>query len=129
MYVTLILFTVILSIYNTNQYDYGLKKIIDKSNALLVNFGFRLQNIYITGEKNLQKEVILNTVNNEEYKTIFDVNLTKIHNSLLLNDWIKTVQIERILPNSIKIQIIEKQPLAIWQTKLVLFCFIVISVI
>ena len=114
----LVLFSAIFNFYNSNQYNSKLKKIIDKTNTLLVNYGFHLQNIYITGNKNLQKVDILNIINDKKYKTIFDFNLIKIHNKLLLNEWIETVKIERILPSSIKIQIIEKKPLAIWQTKL-----------
>jgi len=114
----LILFSAIFNFYNNNQYNSKLRKIIDKTNTLLINYGFRLQNIYITGDNNLQKEDILNIINDKEYKTIFDVDLFKIHNNLLLNEWIETVKIERTLPSSIKIKIIEKKPMAIWQTKL-----------
>ena len=114
----LILFSAIFNFYNNNQYNSKLRKIIDKTNTLLINYGFHLQNIYITGDNNLQKEDILNIINDKEYKTIFDVNLFKIHNNLLLNEWIETVKIERTLPSSIKIKIIEKKPMAIWQTKL-----------
>ena len=116
--VILTLFIAAFNFYNSNKYSYGLSKIINKTNNLLVAYGFQLKNIYITGEQTLRKKVILDIVNNEKYKTIFDVNLFKIYNNLLLNDWIETVQIERILPNSIKIKILEKKPLAIWQTKL-----------
>ena len=114
----LILFSAIFNFYNNNQYNSKLRKTIDKTNILLINYGFRLQNISITGDNNLKKEDILNIINDKEYKTIFDVNLFKIHNNLLLNEWIETVKIERTLPSSIKIQIIEKKPVAIWQTKL-----------
>ena len=111
-------FSAIFNFYNNNEYNSKLKKNIDKTNSLLINYGFHLQNIYITGNSNLQKVDILNIINDKKYKTIFDVNLFQIHNNLLLNKWIKTVKIERILPSSIKIQIIEKNPVAIWQTKL-----------
>ena len=114
----LILFSVIFNFYNSNQYNSKLKDIVEKSNNLAINYGFYLQNIYITGNNNLQKEDILSIINDREYKTIFDLNLFKIHKNLLLNGWIKAVKIERTLPSSIKIQIIEKKPLAIWQTKL-----------
>jgi len=114
----LILFSAIFNFYNSNQYNSKLRKIIDKTNTLLINYGFRLQNIYITGDNNLQKEDILNIINDKDYKTIFDVNLFKIHNNLLLNEWVETVKIERTLPSSIQIKIIEKKPVAIWQTKL-----------
>ena len=112
------LFSAIFNFYNSNQYNSKLKKIIESTNTLLINYGFYLQNIYITGNNNLQKEDILSIINDKEYKTIFDINLFKIRNNLLLNEWIETVKIERTLPSSIKIQIIEKKPVAIWQTKL-----------
>ena len=111
-------FSAIFNFYNNNEYNSKLKKIIDKTNTLLINYGFHLQNIYITGNNNLQKVDILNIINDKKYKNIFDVNLFQIHNNLLLNEWIETVKIERTLPSSIKIQIIEKNPVAIWQTKL-----------
>ena len=114
----LTLFSTIFNFYSNNEYNSKLKKIIDKTNTLLINYGFYLQNIYITGNNNLQKVDILNIINDKKYKTIFDVDLFKIHNNLLLNEWIETVKIERTLPSSIKIQIIEKKPVAIWQTKL-----------
>ena len=114
----LVLFSAIFNFYNSNQYNSKLKKIIENTNIILINYGFYLQNIYITGDNNLQKEDILSVINDREYKTIFDINLFKIHNNLLLNEWIETVKIERTLPSSIKIQIIEKKPIAIWQTKL-----------
>ena len=114
----LILFSVIFNLYNSNQYYSKLKIVFDKTNALLINYEFILQNIYVTGNNNLQKEDILKIINVKEYKTIFDVNLLTIHNHLLMNKWVEAVKIERTLPNSIKIKIIEKKPIAIWQTKL-----------
>ncbi|MDC1260474.1 FtsQ-type POTRA domain-containing protein [Pseudomonadota bacterium] len=113
----LVLFSVIFNFYNSNKYNSKLKNIIENTNTLLINYGFYLQNIYISGNNNLQREDILSIINDKEYKTIFDINLFKIRNNLLLNEWIETVKIERTLPSSIKIQIIEKKPVAIWQTK------------
>ena len=113
----LISFTIIMSFYNSKQYNSSLKIVIQKTNLLLINYGFVLNQINISGERNIPKEDILSIFNAQEYKTIFDINLVKIYNNLLLNKWIETVQIERILPNSIKIKIVEKKPLAIWQTK------------
>ena len=114
----LVLFSAIFNFYNSNQYNSKLKNIFESTNTLLINYGFYLQNIYISGNNNLQREDILSIINDKEYKTIFDINLFKIRNNLLLNEWIETVKIERTLPSSIKIQIIEKKPVAIWQTKL-----------
>ena len=113
-----VIFSVIFNIYYSNQYNSKLKNIIEDTNTILINYGFYLQNIFITGNNNLPKKDILSIVNSKEYKTIFDINLFKIHDKLLLNEWIETVKIELTLPSSMKIQIIEKKPIAIWQTKL-----------
>ena len=118
MCILFILLLIVISFYKGNQYNSSLGKVINTINTLLVNYGFNLQNIYITGEKNISKEVILNTVNFKKYNTIFDVDLLIIYNNLLLNEWIKTIEIERVLPNAIKIKIVEKKPIAIWQNKL-----------
>ena len=114
----LVLFSTVFSFYNSHQYKTKLRNIIEITNTLLINYGFYLQHIYIAGDNNLQKKDVISIINDKEYKTIFDINLFKIHNNLLLNEWIETVIIERTLPNSIKIQIVEKKPMAIWQTKL-----------
>ena len=114
----LVLFSTVFSFYNSHQYKTKLRNIIEITNTLLINYGFYLQHIYITGDNNLHKKDVISIINDKEYKTIFDINLFKIHNNLLLNEWIETVIIERTLPNSIKIQIVEKKPMAIWQTKL-----------
>ena len=114
----LILFSTIFNFYNSNQYHSKLKIAIDKTNTLLINYGFNLQNIHITGNNNVQKEDILKRINVKEYKTIFDINLLTIHNRLLMNEWIETLKIERTLPSSITIKIVEKKPIAIWQTKI-----------
>ena len=112
-----ILFLGILSFNHTNRYNTELRRLLDSTNNLLVSYGFYLQKINITGVINIKKNFVLNSVYAQKYETIFDINLFKIHNILLMNQWVKSVQIERILPNSINIKIKEKKPLAIWQTK------------
>ena len=74
----LVLFSAIFNFYNSNKYNSKLKNIIENTNTLLINYGFYLQNIYISGNNNLQREDILSIINDKEYKTIFDINLFKI---------------------------------------------------
>ena len=116
--ILIIFLFLIFKFYNNTYFNSELRKIIDKTNNTLVKYGFDLKKIDITGDKNIQKDVILDAVRSKKYTTIFDINLLTIYNTLLLNEWVDTVQIERILPNSIKIKIIERKPVAIWQSKL-----------
>ena len=96
-----------------NQSD--IKKQTKLFNKLLINNGFTLKNIEILGIKNMSRETILEIVNAENHSHIFNVNLSNIFNNLSNNDWVKDLNIERVLPNTIKIHIKEKKPIGIWQ--------------
>ena len=84
-------------------------------NNFLIKNGFTINNIQILGIKNIPKETIIKIVNNENKSNIFNVNLLNIYNNLRNNDWVKELYIERVLPNTIKISIIEKEAIGIWQ--------------
>ena len=91
----------------------------EKHSKLLNNFliknGFTINNIQILGIKNIPKETIIKIVNNENKSNILNVNLLNIYNNLRNNDWVEELYIERVLPNTIKISIIEKEAIGIWQ--------------
>ena len=84
-------------------------------NNFLIKNGFTINNIQILGIKNIPKETIIKIVNNENKSNILNVNLLNIYNNLRNNDWVKELYIERVLPNTIKISIIEKEAIGIWQ--------------
>ena len=86
-------------------------------NQLLVNYGFRIENIIITGTNNLSEDYIHNIIKIYNNDNIFKINLSTIHNKIIKNSWVKEAYIERVLPNTIKIEIREKKPVAIWQNK------------
>jgi cell division protein FtsQ len=84
-------------------------------NDFLIKNGFTINNIQILGIKNIPKEAIIKIVNNEKKSNILNVNLLNIYNNLRNNDWVEELYIERVLPNTIKISIKEKEAIGIWQ--------------
>ena len=84
-------------------------------NDILIKNGFTINNIQILGIKNIPKETIIRIVNNEKKSNILNVNLLNIYNNLRNNDWVEELYIERVLPNTIKISIKEKEAIGIWQ--------------
>ena len=84
-------------------------------NDFLIKNGFTINNIQILGIKNIPKETIIKIVNNEKKSNILNVNLLNIYNNLRNNDWVEELYIERVLPNTIKISIKEKEAIGIWQ--------------
>ena len=84
-------------------------------NNFLIKNGFTINNIQILGIKNIPKETIIKIVNNENKSNILNVNLLNIYNNLRNNEWVEELYIERVLPNTIKISIKEKEAIGIWQ--------------
>ena len=108
IFIISLLLTTFLSNINFEKYS----KLL---NNFLIKNGFTINNIQILGIKNIPKETIIKIVNNENKSNILNVNLLNIYNNLRNNDWVEELYIERVLPNTIKISIIEKEAIGIWQ--------------
>ncbi len=96
--------------------DYIINK-LKPSNQFLINNGFKIENILITGTRNLSNNYIKNIIEIYKDGSIFNIDLSSIYNKIKQNSWVKEVSVERVLPNIIKIKILENQPIAIWQNK------------
>ena len=86
-------------------------------NKLLIENGFFIKNVDIKGINHLNQKDILNSINYYNKKNIFNVNLKNIYNEIKQNTWVEEVSIKKIYPNTLKIDLIEKEPIAIWQNK------------
>ena len=86
-------------------------------NLTLINNGFKIKNIEILGLNHLDKNDIIKIVNAYNDINIFNVNVDDIYKKIKNNTWIKKASIEIIHPNTIKILLTEKKPVAIWQNR------------
>ena len=86
-------------------------------NNFLVKLGFSITHIHIHGTKYLSNTKIHNIFENYKAVNIFSVDLNKVHKEISRYKWIKSVHLKRVLPNKIKISLIENKPIAIWQNK------------
>ena len=79
--------------------------------------GLILKDIYLEGQRYTPREQIIEKINLEEGQPIFSISLDEIKEDLENLNWVKEASIERHLPSTIHIKIIEKEPAAIWQNK------------
>ena len=84
-------------------------------NQFLINNGFKIKNILIIGTHNLSQDYVINIINTQNHINILNVNLHTIYNKIIQNSWVQETYVERILPDTIKIKVLEKKPIAIWQ--------------
>lgn len=74
---------------------------------------FSLKSIYVTGNKTISKDDIINLSHLQYGKNLFKVNKKKIVRSIFRNPKIKAVRIKRILPSGMSLDIIERDAIAI----------------
>ena len=83
----------------------------------LISNGFKIKNILISGTHNLSQDYLRNIINTQNHINILNVNLNTIYNKIIQNSWVEETYVERILPDTIKIKVLEKKPIAIWQNQ------------
>ncbi len=74
-----------------------------------------LKQVPIQGHNRTQLEDINRVLNLAQGMPILDIDLNEKRDALLTLPWIRSVVIERMLPDTMIIQIQEKTPIAIWQ--------------
>ena len=77
--------------------------------------GLILENVLVSGQNNLSAADIVAYLNADVGTPILSINLNEIRKTLEQNDWVKFAAIERRLPSTIYINILEREPIAIWQ--------------
>ena len=112
--VCVFLFSIFL-IYETNKVNNSSK--FEFLNKLLMNNGFIIKNIEIKGANRLNKKYILKIINAYKHVNIFSLNLEKIHQDIKKITWIKEGSVKIVYPDTIKIFLTEKEPIAILQNK------------
>lgn len=89
----------------------------EKLYSITKSYGFKLENVVIKGNKRLEVKHIINSINARYGIPILSINLSKVRETLLKNEWVKVGVVERKLPNTLIISIIEREPIAIWQNE------------
>ena len=114
----LILFILITSFYFLPKINNTFKETkFNFLNKILINNGFIIKNIEISGLNYLNKNDIIKVINTYNNINIFNVNIKNIYRNIMYNTWIKKASIKIIYPNTIKVFLTEKKPIAIWQNR------------
>ena len=116
--IPIIIFLLFTSFYllskTTNIFTESKLHFLDK---ILINNGFIVKNIEILGLNHLDKDDIIKIISSYNNINIFSIKIKNIYKEIKNNPWIKKVTVEIIYPNTIKISLTEKKPIAIWQNR------------
>ncbi len=83
--------------------------------GLSANHGFILENIIVEGQKNTPLKEIVDSLMADKGVPIFAIDILAVKERLEENMWVKAAVVERRLPSTIYIAVVERTPIAIWQ--------------
>ncbi len=85
--------------------------------ALLVSarLGLRVEQVYASGRERLEREALLAALGAETGMPILAFDPRKARERIERLPWVASVSVERRLPDSLHVAIIERRPLALWQ--------------
>ncbi|MBA4249838.1 MAG: hypothetical protein C0432_04985 [Candidatus Puniceispirillum sp.] len=89
-----------------------------KSSHYILNFcNFTVKKIQVIGIKNVTRNKIDQIVASQSTKIISQIDIDKIKEDVEKIEWVDRVYIQRRLPSILRIEVIERHPVAIWQNK------------
>lgn len=86
-----------------------------KSLAVSAQLGFRVDEVLITGRRQISQADLLSHIDIRRGAPIFGVSLSAAQQSLAQIPWVEGASISRRLPSTIVIDIQERAPVALWQ--------------
>lgn len=101
----------------TNMFKNFTDAFCERVSEEFAKYGFSLSDVVIEGQKNASIAEVVEIIASDKGAPIFTVKLDEIRERLESHIWIKSAIVERRLPDTIYVAVIERTPIAIWQFK------------
>lgn len=85
--------------------------------AKMVDYNFKVHNVTLAGRVHANRDALKRILDIEQGQSIFEPDLADMKSKIQNVTWVKDVTVERRLPDTIAVTIVERQPIALWQNK------------
>lgn len=83
----------------------------------MANAGFRVEEVMLEGRRNESSAQIMRALDISRGAPLLSVDLASARNRLEELPWIRVASVEREFPDTVRVRIVERRPLALWQRK------------
>jgi cell division protein FtsQ len=89
--------------------------IANGANRLMAMAGFSIDDVTLTGRSHANSKELLAALNIKRGDPIFGFDTEAARKNIERVDWVKSATVTRLLPDAIRIDIVERKPFAVWQ--------------
>ena len=111
----LVIVVLVLAFLFTPIFDGYKKQLKAYSDNWLASYGFILKEVVIEGQRYAPPKEVIDALGADKGAPLFSINLKGVKDKLEENIWIKAASVERKIPSTIYIAILERTPIAVWQ--------------
>lgn len=105
----------ILGAFTVGHYS-GINETVKTEAATMVsNAGFQVEKVEVTGVDRIDELKVYEIALAQKDRSMLLVDIDQVRDDLIANGWIKEARISRKLPDTLIVEIIEREPIAVWQ--------------
>lgn len=105
----------ILGTFTVGHYS-GINETVKTEAATMVsNAGFQVEKVEVTGVDRINELEVYEIALAQKDRSMLLVDIDQVRDDLIANGWIKEARISRKLPDTLIVEIIEREPIAVWQ--------------
>ncbi|WP_313807926.1 cell division protein FtsQ/DivIB [Sphingobium sp.] len=86
-----------------------------KASQLAANAGFEVEKVEVRGVERMDELPIYNIALGQVNRSMLALDLPKVRGEMLKLGWVKDARISRRLPDTLVVDIVERDPVAVWQ--------------
>ena len=105
----------ILGAFTVGHYS-GINETVKNEAATMVaNAGFQVEKVEVSGVNRIDELKVYEITLAQKDRSMLLVDIDEVRDDLISNGWIKEARISRRLPDTLVVEIIEREPVAVWQ--------------
>tara|TARA_R110000824_G_scaffold390760_15_gene587922 strand:+ start:16829 stop:17902 length:1074 start_codon:yes stop_codon:yes gene_type:complete len=91
------------------------QEVANRANKLMALAGFSIEDVTVSGRSHAESAALLKALGVSRGDPIFGFDTEVARQNVERVDWVKSATVTRLLPDAIRIDIVERKPFAIWQ--------------
>lgn len=101
--------------YSSGNAAKGIEKVRWSAISVTATMGFRVNEVMVSGRQQTTREILVKALNVARGAPILAFDIADAKRRIEALPWVRASTIERMLPDTILISIVEREPLALWQ--------------
>ena len=101
--------------YSSGNAAKGIEKVRWSAISATATMGFRVKEVMVSGRQQTEREILVKALNVARGAPILAFDIADAKRRVEALPWVRASTIERMLPDTILISIVEREPLALWQ--------------